>query len=124
MNDHTVRGLEAASMVLRKKSRRSKAKTILRLPDLEQSKNPLGIQRLTAGNSPRTSPLGRTRGINLAFSVFSVFCLRAASYTSFPGVFLDGLFEFLFRFSNPFAVALDQCKFQFHFRSSHTDSFA
>jgi len=39
MNDHTDRGTEAASMVHRKKSKRSKAKTILRLPDLEQSKN-------------------------------------------------------------------------------------
>jgi len=39
MNDHIGCGSEAASMVHRKKSKRSKAKTILRLPDLEQAKN-------------------------------------------------------------------------------------
>src|SRR5215472_16077327 len=50
MNDHTDCGLEAASMVLRKKSRRSKAKTILRLPDLEQSKNAV-LHSLAAARS-------------------------------------------------------------------------
>src|SRR5215467_9030512 len=43
-------GWEAASMVHRKKSRRSKAKTILRLPDLEQSKNAV-LHSLAAASS-------------------------------------------------------------------------
>ena len=39
MNNHTGAAWEAAGMAHRKTSKRSKAKTILRLADLEQSKN-------------------------------------------------------------------------------------
>jgi hypothetical protein len=39
LNDHTVAASKAASMQHRKTSKRSKARTMLRLADLEQSKN-------------------------------------------------------------------------------------
>ena len=50
LNDHTGCGLGAASMASRKTSKRSKAKTILRLPDLEQSKNAV-LHSLAAASS-------------------------------------------------------------------------
>jgi site-specific recombinase XerC len=50
MNDHTACGLGGRSMADCKKSKHSRAKTILRLPDLEQSKNAV-LHSLAAASS-------------------------------------------------------------------------
>ena len=50
VNDHLTAAWEAASMAHRKTSKRPKARTILRLHDLEQSKNAV-LHSLAAASS-------------------------------------------------------------------------